>query len=209
VGFGQAWNMTRIAATVFYLIGLGLAEAARVPRRIDRVRARRTWHVQDGGSRIPEYVVMAAVALGIWLLPITYAFTGWLRPLDYAAPQWTSWLATGVLAASLAIRWKAQLALGRHWSCTLETADEHRLVTGGIYAYVRHPLYASLVLWAAAQPFLLQNVLAGWGGGVAVALIWLIRVPREEKMMLQRFGEEYRSYAARTGRLFPRFTVRS
>jgi len=75
--------------------------------------------------------------------------------------------------------------LGRQWSHTLEVAEKHVLVTDGIYARIRHPIYASLVLWAAAQPFLLQNVVAGWGGAVAIAAeVWLVRVPREEAMMI-------------------------
>ena len=34
--------------------------------------------------------------------------------------------------------------------------------------------------------------------------LYLIRVPREEAMLLERFGDEYRDYMARTGRVFPR-----
>jgi protein-S-isoprenylcysteine O-methyltransferase Ste14 len=151
---------------------------------------------------------LAAVILGIWLFPAAYAFTPWLRRFDYSVPRWSTWLATGVFALSLFVRWKAQVALGGQWSCTLETMNEHRLVTTGIYARVRHPIYASLVLWAIAQPFLLQNLLAGWGGGVAVVLLWLVRVPREERMMLDRFGEEYRAYMARTGGLLPKPTMK-
>jgi protein-S-isoprenylcysteine O-methyltransferase Ste14 len=34
--------------------------------------------------------------------------------------------------------------------------------------------------------------------------LYLIRVPREERMMLEHFGDEYRDYVRRTGRIFPR-----
>jgi len=157
-----------------------------------------------GPSRLVEIIVVAAVVLGIWVFPLAYAFTGWLQRLDYSLPAWTVYVAVGVFVISLGIRWTAQRSLGRQWSFTLETAEGHRLITGGIYSYIRHPIYTSLVLWAAAQPFLLQNALAGWGGAVAVALIWLIRVPREERMMLEKFGDQYRQYMARTGRLMPK-----
>jgi protein-S-isoprenylcysteine O-methyltransferase Ste14 len=147
---------------------------------------------------------MTAVILGIWALPLAYALTTWLRPFDYSLPAWAVWAGAGIFAFGLSIRLSAQRTLGRQWSATVQTPEAHKLVTTGIYSRIRHPIYASLVLWAAAQPALLQNLVAGWGGAVAVALIWLLRVPNEEKMMLEEFGSEYRDYMARTGRLIPR-----
>jgi protein-S-isoprenylcysteine O-methyltransferase Ste14 len=147
---------------------------------------------------------MAAVILGVWLLPLIYVFTPWLRPFDYSLPAWAVWAGAGIFALSLSIRLSAQRTLGRQWSATVEMPEAHTLVTTGIYSRIRHPIYASLVLWAAAQPALLQNLVAGWGGALAVALIWLLRVPNEEKMMQKEFGSEYRDYMARTGRLIPR-----
>jgi protein-S-isoprenylcysteine O-methyltransferase Ste14 len=36
-----------------------------------------------------------------------------------------------------------------------------------------------------------------------LGLIW--RVPKEEQMMIEAFGEEYKDYMKRTGRFFPKF----
>jgi protein-S-isoprenylcysteine O-methyltransferase Ste14 len=66
-------------------------------------------------------------------------------------------------------------------------------------------MYSSQLLFGLAQAFLLQNWLAGTGGRVAFLLLYLVRVPREERMMLDHFGDAYRAYAARTGRILPRF----
>lgn len=55
----------------------------------------------------------------------------------------------------------------------------------------------------------LLPALAGVGGIVAVALIWLVRVPREEAMMVERFGDAYREYMSRTGRLLPKRLARN
>jgi protein-S-isoprenylcysteine O-methyltransferase Ste14 len=147
---------------------------------------------------------MAAVILGIWVLPLTYVLTHWLHPFDYSVPSWAIWVAAGVFAVGLVVRYSAQRTLGRQWSGTVEVPEEHRLITTGIYGRIRHPIYASLVLWAVAQPALLQNRVAGWSGAVAVALLWSLRVPREEQMMLEKFDGEYREYMARTGRLIPK-----
>ena len=78
------------------------------------------------------------------------------------------------------------------------------LVTGGIYRYLRHPIYASLWLAAIAQVLMLPNWIAGWGGIMSALLVQWVRVPREEQMMLSAFGDQYRDYMQRTGRFFPK-----
>jgi protein-S-isoprenylcysteine O-methyltransferase Ste14 len=51
---------------------------------------------------------------------------------------------------------------------------------------------------------LLQNWIAGWASLVLFLPVYLLRVPREEQMMLDEFAEEYRTYMNRTGRVIPR-----
>jgi protein-S-isoprenylcysteine O-methyltransferase Ste14 len=51
---------------------------------------------------------------------------------------------------------------GQNWSVGLEIREGHQLVTKGVYRHIRHPMYASIWLWAFAQEMLLQNWLAGW-----------------------------------------------
>ena len=66
-------------------------------------------------------------------------------------------------------------------------------------------MYAAHWWWAIAQILLLQNWIAGLSLLVSFLPLYLVRVPREERMMLEQFGQEYRIYMSRTGRLFPRF----
>ena len=193
-----------VIGALLYLAGLAYAESLRLPHRLSRLRAPRSHKPKMATRLASEPMVVIATLVGVWVLPVAYTFTSMLDRFDYALPAWTLFPAATVLAISLLLRRKAQTALGPNWSCTVETSEEHVLVTGGVYAHMRHPLYASLVLWAAAQPLLLQNLLAGFAGAMAALLIWLIRVPREERMMLERFGDRYRQYMARTGRLLPR-----
>jgi protein-S-isoprenylcysteine O-methyltransferase Ste14 len=53
------------------------------------------------------------------------------------------------------------------------------------------------------QALLLQNRIAGWASLVLFMPLYLLRVPREERMMLERFGDAYRDYMSRTGRIVP------
>ncbi len=107
------------------------------------------------------------------------------------------------MVIALWLFWRAHVDLGLNWSITLEMRKGHELIVHGVYRRIRHPMYAAIFLFALAQGFLLQNWLAGWAGFVTVALLYLVRTPREEKMMCEFFGESYRDYMQRTGRLFP------
>jgi protein-S-isoprenylcysteine O-methyltransferase Ste14 len=65
-------------------------------------------------------------------------------------------------------------------------------------------MYAAILLWDVAQGLMLRNWLAGWSAFVLFALLYMVRVPREERMMSDAFGDAYRDYVRRTGRLIPR-----
>jgi protein-S-isoprenylcysteine O-methyltransferase Ste14 len=65
-------------------------------------------------------------------------------------------------------------------------------------------MYASIFLWCVAQGLLLPNWLAGWSALVTFAVMYVVRTPREERMMCEFLGQPYRDYMARTGRLIPR-----
>ena len=64
-------------------------------------------------------------------------------------------------------------------------------------------MYASMWLWGVAQALLLQNWIAGWASLVLFLSLYLLRVPREQRMMLDEFGKKYRAYMNRTGRIIP------
>ena len=76
-------------------------------------------------------------------------------------------------------------------------------MTEGIYRRVRHPMYSAFWLWAIAQALLLPNWFAGFAGLAGFSVLYFGRVAREERMMLEAFGDRYRTYMARTGRVFP------
>jgi protein-S-isoprenylcysteine O-methyltransferase Ste14 len=77
-----------------------------------------------------------------------------------------------------------------------------RLITTGLYGYIRHPLYLSLILGGfgamAKDPGYLQILLAIIN---FIALIFTARV--EEQEMIMKFGEEYREYKKQTKMFIP------
>jgi protein-S-isoprenylcysteine O-methyltransferase Ste14 len=80
--------------------------------------------------------------------------------------------------------------------------NEDRLCTKGPYRFVRHPIYAGGVFIGIALALILNSwILLLWP--IFAYFIWSALVRKEEKMMEAVFGDEYKSYAASTGRLLP------
>ena len=95
--------------------------------------------------------------------------------------------------------------LGKNWSMNLEIKEGHHLVKIGIYKKVRHPMYTHFWIWVIAQGMVLANALVLVFGIAAWALLYFLRVPEEEEMLIKEFGDEYREYMKNTGRVIPKF----
>lgn len=156
-----------------------------------------------------EKILLGAMFRPVILLPVLYLFTPLLAIADYDLPALVPWFGAVTMAASLWLFWRSHADLGQNWSVSLEIREGHLLVTHGVYRYIRHPMYASIWLWGIAQGMLLQNWFAGWSVVPVFAVMYFLRTPREEQMMCETFGEQYRDYMRRTGRLFPWITKAS
>ena len=150
-----------------------------------------------------EWVLLASAAAGLFLIPATYALTGFPASLDRPFVPAIGWLALLPLCGALWLFRRSHVDLGRNWSVTLKVREQHVLVKTGVYRLVRHPMYSSFFLLGLAQMLLLPNWLAGASGLIGACLLFGFRVFREERMMLETFGDEYRSYMAGTQRIIP------
>jgi protein-S-isoprenylcysteine O-methyltransferase Ste14 len=151
-----------------------------------------------------EKILLFIVITGSLLLPFVYLFTPLLAFADYRLPSFVPWCGAAVMVAALWLFWRSHSDLGLNWSVTLAMRKEHELITDGVYRSIRHPMYASIWLWGLAQALMLQNWLAGFSALVSFAPMYFLRTPAEEQMMSEFFGQQYRDYMGRTGRLFPR-----
>jgi protein-S-isoprenylcysteine O-methyltransferase Ste14 len=187
----------------FEVIFLGGLVAGSVIRKLYTSKCMKSKAESKHSSMLDTALIVAA-GLGM-AAPLVYLFTPWLDFANYDLPGWMGWVGTAAFAAALVLLWRSHADLGLNWSATLQIKSGHSLVTHGVYRRIRHPMYAAHMLWAVAQGLLLENWLAGWVFVVTFIPLYLLRVPREERMMLERFGQEYRTYMARTGRMIPRF----
>ena len=168
-------------------------------------RARKKQRISESRFTGQERTLLGLLSLGMFFVPIVYAATGWLDFANYKLPTWAGWLGVVLIAGAIFVLWRAHADLGLNWSPTLEIREDHELITGGIYAYIRHPMYASQWLWVIAQPLLLQNWIAGFIDLAVFIPFYLLRVYAEEQLMLEQFGDRYRSYMQKVGAVLPRF----
>src|SRR5262245_36016326 len=154
---------------------------------------------------------------GLFLL-ISIRFLGMMGMAGLLAflidPSWMAWssvplpvplrwagVGLAVVAAALLI-WTFR-NLGKNLTDTVVTRKDHTLVKTGPYRWVRHPFYVSFALAVLANSFVTANWFLFVTGGVVFVLL-VVRTRKEEDKLIERFGDEYRAYMRRTGRLFPR-----
>ncbi|WP_043637735.1 methyltransferase family protein [Desulfovibrio sp. TomC] len=84
--------------------------------------------------------------------------------------------------------------------------DAGQLATRGIFAVVRHPLYAAWVWCIVPGLALMQGTLLSLLTPVVAAIIYRLCIPHEEAWLLGRYGEEYQRYCRRVGGIVPKFS---
>ena len=160
---------------------------------------------------------------GMWLVWVPTVLLWQLLPiLAYrstlpliAAPKWmvdnpnplVDWLA--VLAAGLAymLTIPCWLAMGSNWSLAVVPDKSTSLLTDGVFARTRHPIYALGILLMAATVAVAPSVAMLVVGALHLTMV-ILKAASEEHHLKRMHGESYREYCRRTGRFFPRILPR-
>ncbi|UZG45921.1 protein-S-isoprenylcysteine O-methyltransferase [Caldimonas thermodepolymerans] len=199
-----AYLWRRGSGVLWHEVAWALASFLQAAIRWPYVEANRANRIEASRVGRLEQWLMFVVFMTLLCLPMLSIATPWLDRFGYRLPWPAAAVGAVLMAASLWLFHRAHADLGRHWSPSLEVHVGHELVTHGVYRHMRHPMYASIWLFALAQPLLIHNWVAGVLGVPGFALLYFLRVPREERLMLDRFGSAYQDYMARTGRLWQR-----
>lgn len=152
-----------------------------------------------------EFVLVILAIVAMHVLPVVYLLTDRLDFANYPLPFGVRLVGVVVWGISLWLFWRSHADLGRNWSPVPRILCGQALVTGGVYRHIRHPMYAAHWLGAVAHALLVANWIAGASFALVFLFIYVLRVPREEKLMLEFFGDAYRDYMVNTNRLIPRW----
>ncbi len=150
-----------------------------------------------------------AIALPVWGGILLYlANPSWMAWASVATPVWSRWLGVGLGLLSVPAAYWVFSSLGRNVSETVLTKERHELVTIGPYRWIRHPLYTTGLLLVLAIGLTAANWFILLCASLTLVAIRFVVVPLEERELLAKFGDAYRDYMQRTGRLLPRLSPR-
>ncbi|MGD8403231.1 MAG: isoprenylcysteine carboxylmethyltransferase family protein [Anaerolineales bacterium] len=145
--------------------------------------------------------------LGLMGFLSTLAFViypDWLSRTNLSLPTWLRWVGVPIAFTGFVLLQWAQNTLGKSWSDTPRMMKTQELITSGPYRIIRHPIYTAFILILGSTLLISANWLIGlsWIGMTVLETISRIRF--EEGLMLEYFGEQYREYMNKTGKLFPK-----
>lgn len=119
----------------------------------------------------------------------------------WRTPAWLCWAGWAAAAAGTALVVAAQAQMGLAWRIGIDERPT-ALVTHGLFALVRNPIFSGMLLLAAGAVL----IAPGWPMVTMwPAAAWIIRfqVRREEWHLIALHGAAYRKYASRVGRFVP------
>ena len=146
--------------------------------------------------------IFGAGLRGLLITAALFALAGILEPVA-GLPAITANHSVRQLVFSISIVGAIAVAI---WSFKSLPPDARgkKLVTTGVFRYLRHPLYASFL---SCSNFGLAVLLNNWIyiiWAVLIHVIWHWNIQAEEKLMMEEFPGKYEEYCRITGRFIPR-----
>ena len=108
-----------------------------------------------------------------------------------------------LIIGGLLVRWIAIVSLKSQFTVDVSITKDHRIVSTGMYRFVRHPAYAGSMLSFLGLGLFFANYLSILMIVVPICSAFLYRIHVEEKTLIDAFGGEYLHYCNSTKRLIP------
>ncbi|MBI9018090.1 MAG: isoprenylcysteine carboxylmethyltransferase family protein [Phycisphaerae bacterium] len=128
---------------------------------------------------------------------------GYLRYPASMAWDAISLIALAFMIGGLTVRTWAVYTLGQYFTMQLKIHDEHRIIRTGPYKYLCHPSYSGAFLTYFGTTVFLHSWFSMIIAGIILSFAFLRRMHFEEKMLIDRFGDEYRDYCKSTKKVMP------
>jgi protein-S-isoprenylcysteine O-methyltransferase Ste14 len=183
-------------AILVLLLGLGAGVQAIVAP--EGIKGGRKSGQRMRRQSVVKVVVILTMYVGLTFLP--FADRRCLAVLDVGAT--VRWVGLALVGSGYALILWSGFALGRFYSPDVTLQQDHRLVTSGLYRYLRHPRYLGIQLAALGLALLFRSWI-GLGLNLPLLAVLLFRIRDEEALLRKTFGAEWDAYCRRSWRLIP------
>jgi protein-S-isoprenylcysteine O-methyltransferase Ste14 len=190
-----------LAALVLYLLGFVLAFGLRTLAA--------WWRTGDTGFRRPDTTAFTApwwgtvLFAGALIAGLAAPVAGLLDGTAAGPPGGAGYTGLALMLSGLALVLVSQSAMGPSWRIGVDEQERTELVTRGVFALVRNPVFTGMGVLLAGQALTVPSVLSGVALLIFAAAVQVQVRAIEEPYLVRAHGAAYRSYAARTGRFLP------
>ena len=171
-----------------------------------RIRYRIPAAKRERNKYEPSKIVLALLSIGIVAYFITLILYILYIPIivsiSLPLPSSIRWLGVLVAASFVPILYWIHFTLDKQYSADLSIKKNHELIEAGPYAKVRHPMYTVFIVFTIAIAIITSNLLCIFFSFI-ISFSFPSIAKSEELMLIDAFGDKYRSYMTRTGRFFP------
>ena len=108
-----------------------------------------------------------------------------------------------IMILGLILRMWSIYTLGNYFTMHLAIQKEHKIIRKGPYRYLRHPSYVGAFLTYLGTTVFLHSWFSLMVAAVILSIAWLRRMHYEEKLLIDKFGEEYTTYCKTAKRAIP------
>ncbi|MBC7386945.1 MAG: isoprenylcysteine carboxylmethyltransferase family protein [Cryobacterium sp.] len=112
-------------------------------------------------------------------------------------------LGTLITASGLLLAVLARKHLGKYWSGIITLKEGHRLIRTGPYRFARHPIYTGFLVAAFGSAVCLGKE-RGIYAVLLMGIAYVLKIRKEEKILISQFGEEYLIFQQEVKALIPR-----
>ncbi len=141
-------------------------------------------------------LIASAVSVGSSLIE-------WAYFSDQSSNLFLTILGILMILIGLIIRITAIHTLGKFFTATARTTNEHLLITSGPFSIMRHPSYAGAILVITGVPVLLNNLITFFSTILLLFFAYDFRIKSEEKVLISTFGEKYLQYSLKVKKIVP------
>lgn len=112
-------------------------------------------------------------------------------------------MALTTMTLGLVLRTWAVVTLGQFFTMHIAVRDDHTIVRRGPYRLIRHPSYLGAFMLYAASTLFLHAWFSAAAAVVILPFAFLRRIHFEEKLLVDKLGEEYELYCSEVKKILP------